>query len=106
MALQDFTPLVLPFLLITMAMTSGHLVLAEVSNLLQINFSERHLPQQPDPTRPEPELPKVELPDFPSLSDRAQVPTLTIVHLPAFPQLSKHAWLPKIDHNDTFEMKN
>ncbi|KAK4438110.1 hypothetical protein Salat_0145100 [Sesamum alatum] len=91
---QNQHPLtVLPFLLIALASTSSHVIMADARNLLELNLPELPLPELPDltdlPGLPEselPSLPKVELPDFPALPD-LNVPTLPkIAGLPSFPQ--------------------
>lgn len=115
MALQDYAPLVIPFLLIAMATTSGRVILADARNLLELNLPDLPIPHLPDHTQPEPELPslpKVELPDFPGLPE-LNFPTLPTVelppfpHLPAFPQFpdfSKPAGLPETDQSHTSDV--
>ncbi|KAI3445781.1 hypothetical protein Pfo_002446 [Paulownia fortunei] len=116
MAHHDYPSLVLSFLLITLATTSGPVILADARNLLEINLPELPLPELPDlvdlPELPEPELPslpKVELPHFPGLSE-LNFPTLPTVELPKISDLPSFPQFPKFSkpgvstiHKDTPE---
>ncbi|KAK6156720.1 hypothetical protein DH2020_010968 [Rehmannia glutinosa] len=97
MAHHENPSLVLSFLLITLATTSGRVILADARNLLEFNFPEIPLPELPDIVDlPEPELPslpKVELPHFPGLPE-IHFPSLPTVEFPKIPDLSSFPQFP------------
>ncbi|PIN06515.1 hypothetical protein CDL12_20931 [Handroanthus impetiginosus] len=83
-----YSSLVLSFFIISLAATTGRVILADARNLLEVN-----LPELPSPDDDAPELPGPELPQFPGLPE-LNFPTLPTVELPKFPELPSFPQLP------------
>lgn len=66
---KDYSPLFLTFVLITLASTSGRVILAHAHNFFETNLFELRSPEQAEFPEAEAESPTVELPMVPQVAD-------------------------------------